>query len=115
MAAGRRALWARGEPAGQAAAWAVRSWAEPEAVGRVRKGNRGTGLDPREEERGWRAGPAGLSRRGEGGPLASGLGEGREERLGRTGCLGHAVGVLGGPLSEGEEMGWAEVWQLGPG
>ena len=44
-----------------------------------------------------------------------GLWRGSGERLGRTGCLGHAVGVLGGPLSEGEEMGWAEVWQLGPG
>ena len=60
VAAGRRVLWARGERAGQAAAWAARSWAEPEAVGRVRKGNRGTGLGPREEERGWRAGPAGF-------------------------------------------------------
>ena len=60
VAAGRRTPWARGERAGQAAAWAVRSWAEPEAVGRVRKGNRGTELGPREEERGWRAGPAGF-------------------------------------------------------
>ena len=33
----------------QAAAWAVRSWAKPEAVGRARKGNRGTRLGPREE------------------------------------------------------------------
>ena len=33
----------------QAAAGAVRSWAKPEAVGRARKGNRGTGLGPREE------------------------------------------------------------------
>ena len=36
-------------------------------------------------------------------------------KLGRAGCLGHAVGVLCGPLSEGEEMGWTEIWQLGPG
>ena len=42
-------------------------------------------------------------------------GELGQSGLDRTGCLGHAVGVLGGPLSEGEEMGWAEVWQLGPG
>ena len=32
--------------------WAVRSWAKPEAVGRARKWNRGTGLGPREEEEG---------------------------------------------------------------
>ena len=42
---GGRALCGR-EVSGrrQAAAWAVRSWAKREAVGRVRKGNRGSGL-----------------------------------------------------------------------